>query len=81
MSGLVDGGRTPAPPVMTKAPQVKEADDTTFEAEVLQGDVPVLVCFTAHKGAVGDVTLKIARAVAGARRGSLKVVVVDMDQG
>ena len=59
--------------------QVVEANDTNFEAEVMQSDRPVLVDFSAAWCGPCKKLEPIVDEIAGDYRGRLKVVKVDVD--
>lgn len=63
--------------MMTK--NVRVADDQSFDAEVLAGDVPVLVDFTATWCGPCKALAPIVSRLADENVGKLKVVTVDMD--
>jgi thioredoxin 1 len=60
--------------------QVVEVDDTTFEAEVTQAEMPVLADFTAAWCGPCKKLAPLVEEIAGEYDGRLKVVKVDVDK-
>jgi thioredoxin 1 len=60
--------------------EVKEVDDATFEAEVMQSDRPVLVDFSAAWCGPCKKLEPIVHEIAGDYDGRLKVVKVDIER-
>ncbi len=65
---------------MSKSARVTEVDDSTFEAEVLRADRPVLVEFGAAWCPPCRPLAPIVERVAAESAGKLKVVVMDADE-
>jgi len=60
--------------------QIYEADDATFESEVVQAQTPVLVDFTATWCGPCKKLEPVVHEIAGEYDGRLKVVKVDVDK-
>jgi thioredoxin 1 len=60
--------------------QVVDVDDTTFEAEVTQAEMPVLADFTAAWCGPCKKLAPLVEEIAGEYDGRLKVVKVDVDK-